>query len=174
MISRREFAQLVAATAALLPVGWSRALAQQLLTQAELLRFEPLGNVTLVHIADIHAQLLPVLFREPSANLGVGEAKGVVPRVTGRALLDLYKFRWGRRVSFTTDINKWIGDGISDLKLLRTGKALEQGRDYVVSGWASVNEGTEGPSVWDVVIDHVRKKGVVVPRDANHVRVVGG
>ena len=93
MISRREFSQLVAATAALLPVpaGWTRALAQQRLTQAELLRFEPLGNVTLVHIADIHAQLLPLLFREPSVNLGVGAAKGVVPHVTGRALLDLYK-----------------------------------------------------------------------------------
>jgi sulfur-oxidizing protein SoxB len=76
-------------------------------------------------------------------------------------------------VSFTIDINKRIGDRISDLRLLRTGKALESGRDYVVSGWASVNEGTEGPPVWDVVIDHVRKKGVVAPRDANHVRVVG-
>jgi len=100
MISRREFAQLVATTAALLPADWTRALAQQHLTQAELLRFEPLGNVTLVHIADIHAQLLPVLFREPSANLGVGEAKGVVPHVTGRALLDRYKIPAGSAAAY--------------------------------------------------------------------------
>src|SRR6185503_3447430 len=91
MISRREFLQVAAATAALLPGGWRRAFAQQRLTQADLLAFEPLGNVTLVHIADLHGQLRPLWFREPSVNLGVGEARGLVPHVTGRALLDLYK-----------------------------------------------------------------------------------
>jgi S-sulfosulfanyl-L-cysteine sulfohydrolase len=91
MISRRDFIQLAAATAALIPAGWARTFAQQRLTQAELLRFDPLGNVTLVHIADIHGQLLPIYFREPSINLGVGQARGLVPHVTGRALLDLYK-----------------------------------------------------------------------------------
>lgn len=90
MLSRRDFLQVAAATAALLPGGWSQALAQQRLTQAELLRFEPLGNVTLVHVTDIHGQLMPLLFREPSINLGVGEATGLVPHITGKALLDHY------------------------------------------------------------------------------------
>jgi sulfur-oxidizing protein SoxB len=88
MLSRRDFLQVAAATAALLPGGWSQALAQQRLTQADLLRFEPLGNVTLVHVSDIHGQIVPVFFREPSVNLGVGEARGVVPHLTGRAFLD--------------------------------------------------------------------------------------
>jgi sulfur-oxidizing protein SoxB len=91
MTSRRDFLQVMAATAAVLPGGWTRALAQQRLTQNELLRFDAIGNVTLVHIADIHAQLVPLLFREPSANLGVGEAKGLAPHVSGQAFLDLYK-----------------------------------------------------------------------------------
>ncbi len=95
MISRRDFIQLAAATAAILPAGWSRAFAQQKLTQADLLRFEPLGNVTLVHVTDIHGQLRPVYFREPSINLGVGDAKGLVPHITGKALLDLYKIPQG-------------------------------------------------------------------------------
>ncbi len=95
MISRRDFIQLAAATAAILPAGWSRALAQQKLTQADLLRFEPLGNVTLVHVTDIHGQLRPVYFREPSINLGVGDAKGLVPHITGQALLDHYKIPQG-------------------------------------------------------------------------------
>jgi sulfur-oxidizing protein SoxB len=95
MISRRDFLQLAAATAAILPVGWPRALAQQRLTQAELLRFDAIGNVTLVHVTDIHGQLRPIYFREPSTNLGVGEAKGLVPHVTGQALLDLYKIPAG-------------------------------------------------------------------------------
>jgi S-sulfosulfanyl-L-cysteine sulfohydrolase len=95
MISRREFIQLAAATAALIPAGWVRTFAQQRLTQGELLRFDSLGNVTLVHIADLHAQLLPIYFREPSINLGVGDARGLVPHVTGHALLDLYKIPAG-------------------------------------------------------------------------------
>ena len=90
MTSRREFLQIAAATAALVPSGWTRAFARQRLTQDDLLAFEPMGNVTLVHLTDIHAQLRPVLFREPSTNLGVGEARGQVPHVTGRAYLDLY------------------------------------------------------------------------------------
>src|SRR5262249_31711436 len=101
MISRRDFIQLAAATAALIPAGWARAFAQQRLTQAELLRFDPLGNVTLVHIADIHGQLLPIYFREPSINLGVGQARGLVPHVTGRALLDLYKIPAGSAAAHT-------------------------------------------------------------------------
>lgn len=95
MTSRREFLQIAAAAAAIIPGGWTRAFAQQRLTQADLLAFEPVGNVTLVHITDIHAQLVPVLFREPSINLGVGDAKGAVPHVTGKALLDLYKMPAG-------------------------------------------------------------------------------
>jgi sulfur-oxidizing protein SoxB len=64
-----------------------RAVAQQHLSESELLRFDALGNVTLLHVADIHGQLLPVYFREPSVNLGVGEARGQPPHLTGRDFL---------------------------------------------------------------------------------------
>ncbi|MBM3526654.1 MAG: thiosulfohydrolase SoxB [Alphaproteobacteria bacterium] len=100
MISRRELLQVAAATAAVLPVGFRHVLAQQRLTQAELLRFDAVGNVTLIHVADIHAQLKPVLFREPSINLGVGEVRGLVPHVTGRAFLDLYKIAPGSAAAY--------------------------------------------------------------------------
>ncbi len=76
MFSRREFIQVAAATGALIGGGFARAFAQQRLTQSELLAFEPLGNVTLVHVTDIHGQLKPVYFREPSVNIGVGDARG--------------------------------------------------------------------------------------------------
>ena len=85
MISRRDLLQLAAATAALTgaPSGLNRALAQQKITQDALLRFEPLGQVTLLHFADIHAQLVPLYFREPSVNIGVGAARGKLPHLTG-------------------------------------------------------------------------------------------
>jgi len=90
MTTRREFLEIVAAMAAIVPGEWSRAFAQQQLRQADLLSFESLGNVTLVHIADLHAQLVPVYVREASVNIGVDEARGQVPHLTGGALLDRY------------------------------------------------------------------------------------
>jgi len=89
MITRREILHVGVATAAL-AAGDSalmRAVAQQHLIESELLRFDALGNVTLLHVADIHGQLLPVYFREPSVNLGVGEARGQPPHLTGRDFL---------------------------------------------------------------------------------------
>ena len=76
-------------------------------------------------------------------------------------------------VSFTIDVSQIAGRRISDLTSLRSGKALEAARDYVVSGWASVNQGAEGPAIWDVVMGHIQQKRVVAPREAGHVRVVG-
>ncbi len=89
MITRREMLQVSAATAALTAGGanFTRAFAQQRLTQDELLKFDALGNVTLLHVADIHGQLMPVYFREPSVNLGVGEARGQPPHLTGTDFL---------------------------------------------------------------------------------------
>jgi S-sulfosulfanyl-L-cysteine sulfohydrolase len=100
MFSRRDFLQVAAATMAIAPAGWTRALAQQRLTQDALLRFDPVGNVTLVHVADIHAQLLPVLFREPSVNLGAGEATGLVPHISGEAFLKHYGIASGSAAAY--------------------------------------------------------------------------
>jgi S-sulfosulfanyl-L-cysteine sulfohydrolase len=109
MISRRDLIQLAAATAALVPAGWTRALAQRRITQDELLRFEPVGNVTLVHVSDIHGQLMPLLFREPSINIGVGDAKGHVPHLTGQALLDHYKIPAGSPQAYALSPQDFAG-----------------------------------------------------------------
>src|SRR6476469_46024 len=89
MITRREILQVGAATAALAAGegAFTRALAHQRLTEEDLLKFDPLGSVTLLHVADIHGQLLPVYFREPSVNIGVGEARGQPPHLTGKDFL---------------------------------------------------------------------------------------
>lgn len=95
MITRREFLQASVAASAIVGISgfgnWSRLAAQQALTQDQLLQFEDFGNVTLIHITDIHAQLKPVWFREPEWNIGVGEAKGQPPHVVGKAFIDMFK-----------------------------------------------------------------------------------
>lgn len=48
------------------------------------------GNVSLLHITDVHAQLLPVYFREPSMNLGTGDAWGRPPHIVGAKFLKYY------------------------------------------------------------------------------------
>ena len=87
MISRRDFLQVSMAASALYGTSgfgnWGRLAAQQQLTQDDLLNFDTFGNVTLIHVTDIHAQMKPIYFREPEINLGVGGARGQMPHITG-------------------------------------------------------------------------------------------
>ncbi|MBF60356.1 MAG: thiosulfohydrolase SoxB [Halomonas sp.] len=94
MISRRDFLQVGMAASAIVGASgfgnWARLAAQQTLTQDGLLDFKTYGNVSLIHVTDIHGQLKPLHFREPSVNIGVGDNKGVVPHVTGADFRRLY------------------------------------------------------------------------------------
>lgn len=94
MISRRDFLQTTMAASAIYGASsfgqWGRLAAQQAMTQDQLLQFDTFGNVSLIHVTDIHAQLKPIYFREPSINIGVGNNKGAVPHVTGAAFRKLY------------------------------------------------------------------------------------
>ncbi|OWU83447.1 5'-nucleotidase [Oceanicola sp. 22II-s10i] len=94
MISRRDFLQVSMAASAMLGASgfgkWARLAAQQTLTQDQLLQFDTFGNVSLIHVTDIHAQLKPIYFREPSVNIGVGENKGAVPHITGADFRKFY------------------------------------------------------------------------------------
>ncbi|HGG03963.1 MAG TPA: thiosulfohydrolase SoxB [Aliiroseovarius sp.] len=94
MVSRRDFLQVSMAATALYGASgfgnWAKLAAQQSLTQDKLLEFDTFGNVSLIHITDIHGQLKPIYFREPEINLGVGPARGQVPHVTGADFRKLY------------------------------------------------------------------------------------
>jgi sulfur-oxidizing protein SoxB len=109
MISRRDFLQTSMATAALYGGSgfgnWSRLAAQQSLTQDKLLEFDTFGNVSLIHITDIHAQLVPHYFREPSVNIGVGTNKGAVPHVTGADFRKLYGIEDGSPSAYALTYN---------------------------------------------------------------------
>jgi sulfur-oxidizing protein SoxB len=75
-------------------------------------------------------------------------------------------------IGYKIDITKPIGERISDLTLLATGEAIDAATPYVVAGWASVNEATEGPQIWDVVEDYIASQGTVSVPDNTSVVVV--
>ena len=109
MISRRDFLQVSMAASAMLGASgfgnWARLAAQQKLTQDELLKFDTFGNVTLIHVTDIHAQLKPIYFREPEINLGVGDAYGQVPHVTGADYRKMYGIADGSPSAYALTYN---------------------------------------------------------------------
>ncbi|MCB1400917.1 MAG: 5'-nucleotidase C-terminal domain-containing protein, partial [Rhodobacteraceae bacterium] len=76
-------------------------------------------------------------------------------------------------MGYHIDISRPIGERVSNMTLLKDGSDIDPARSYVVAGWASVNEGTEGPQIWDVIEDHVRKIGTVKLEPNDSVTVTG-
>ncbi len=104
MIARRHFLQAALATTALYGASgfgnWAKLSAQQRLTQDDLIGGSGTGNVTLVHITDIHAQTQPLYFREPEFNLGVGAQEGLVPHLTGADFRSAYGIEQGSAMDY--------------------------------------------------------------------------
>ena len=92
-VTRRDFLKLAVIA------GGVGAMSRQAFADAmkpdRLLEFQPLGNVTLLHITDTHATLLPVYYREPDTLIEVAERKNKPPYVTGEAFLRAYGFKRG-------------------------------------------------------------------------------
>ena len=72
-------------------------LARALAADADAYDAPRFGNVSVLHFTDSHAQLRPLHFREPSVNLGVGDARGRPPHVVGEALLRAFGIAPGTR-----------------------------------------------------------------------------
>ena len=69
-----------------------------------MLQFDTFGNVSLIHVTDIHAQMKPIYFREPSINIGVGANKGHVPHVTGADFRKAYGVEDGSPAALRADL----------------------------------------------------------------------
>ena len=87
---------LAAATTAGLALD-SRAAAK---TEGNFYDVPKFGNVSLLHLTDCHAQLLPGYFREPSINLGLGAHLGQPPHIVGEAMLRRYGIAPGSRAAY--------------------------------------------------------------------------
>jgi sulfur-oxidizing protein SoxB len=88
-IRRRDFLTLTGAAA--LSGGWPRFARPA--DNTGVYDLERFGNARILHMTDTHAQLLPVYFREPSVNLGIGTMAGKPPHLVGRAFLDRFGIR---------------------------------------------------------------------------------
>lgn len=51
------------------------------------------GDITILHVTDCHAQLVPMYYREPAVNLGVGKGKNAPPHLTGEQFLRRFGIR---------------------------------------------------------------------------------
>lgn len=92
-ISRREFVRLMgmAGAAGMLP----RAGLAAKRSPGDLYDVPTTGNARLLHFTDCHAQLLPIFFREPNVNFGVGNAFGKAPHLVGKHLLKRFAIEPG-------------------------------------------------------------------------------
>ncbi|WP_353191891.1 thiosulfohydrolase SoxB [Pandoraea pnomenusa] len=93
-MNRREFMQVLAVAAAggMALSHHETAAAKAAAAFYDLPKF---GNVHLLHFTDCHAQLLPIYFREPSVNIGIGEQANKPPHLVGEAFLKAFGLRAG-------------------------------------------------------------------------------
>lgn len=85
-MNRREFLQLLAQATVAAQLAGCKSLAGA--SFDGLYRVPGYGDARLLHITDTHAQLNPIYFREPSVNLGLGQANGKLPHLVGENLLE--------------------------------------------------------------------------------------
>lgn len=97
-MSRREFMQMLAVAAA---SGFALNSRSALSADSAdgFYDLPSFGNVSLLHITDCHAQLLPIYFREPNVNIGLGQSLNKAPHLVGENLLKAFSIRPGTRVA---------------------------------------------------------------------------
>jgi len=85
-VNRREFLELLAQGA--VAGGLLRYTNAAFSNSPSFYDATPFGSARILHMTDTHAQLLPIHFREPNVNLGIGGARGRVPHLVGKNLLN--------------------------------------------------------------------------------------
>ena len=95
-LNRREFLQALAiASAAGMSLKSNFANAQA--TAQRFYDLPKFGNVHFLHFTDCHAQLLPIYFREPNVNIGIGGQEGKTPHLVGEYFLKANGIKAGTR-----------------------------------------------------------------------------
>ena len=102
MRSRREFIQFAMVSAGFFSSypSFTKAAAHQKLKQDDLVSFDAKGQVSLLHITDVHGQLKPLYFRPPSENFGVGDFEGIPPHLVGEEFLQNFDISRGSALAY--------------------------------------------------------------------------
>jgi len=106
----------------------------------QFLEFKPVGNVTLLHICDLHAHLKPLYWREPSTLLSAPQFNGTPGFLCGKAFLKYYGIKPNTvRAYFDTYLNfeelaRKYGKmgGVAHIKTLVNQVIAERGKDKVL------------------------------------------
>ena len=110
-MNRREFLNVLAA-AGVSGLAPTASLAQAERNAEQVYDAPAFGNVSLLHITDCHAQLLPIWFREPNVNLGIAGMMGKAPHVVGQNFLKHFEIQADPRLAhaFTyLDFERYAG-----------------------------------------------------------------
>ena len=92
-MDRRTFLKFLAmgaagTTAASFPLLMQNAYAADATAPKDFYSIPKKGQARILHTTDLHGQLLPVYFREPNVNIGVGDAFNRPPHIVGEKLLE--------------------------------------------------------------------------------------
>ena len=90
-LNRREFLNVMAAGSACGMFGSWASAARAAAKREKLYDLPKAGNVSFLHFTDCHAQLIPIYFREPSVNIGLGIMNGRPPHFVGEEFLKFHK-----------------------------------------------------------------------------------
>jgi len=103
-VSRREFIKMLSLAAGATTILPPSVLAKSL-SPKKLLEFKSTGNLTILHTTDSHAQLVPIYYREPDTNIGVGVNAGKPPHLTGKEFLRYFGIKPGslEAYAYTSD-----------------------------------------------------------------------
>ena len=76
-------------------------------------------------------------------------------------------------MGYTCTPEATMGSRINNMTLLETGEPIDPGKNYVVAGWASVNEGVEGPAIYDLMENYIGKQDVIKMQPNQSVKYTG-
>jgi sulfur-oxidizing protein SoxB len=75
-------------------------------------------------------------------------------------------------MGYTIDVDGPMGKRIGNMYMLGSGAPIEPEKEYVVAGWGSVNEGTQGPPIWEVVAAHLKGRQLLSPQARKSVKIM--
>jgi sulfur-oxidizing protein SoxB len=76
-------------------------------------------------------------------------------------------------MGYQFDIDQNIGSRVTNMTLLKTGEKIEPSKTYIVGGWASVNESTKGPAIYDVVSNYINRKKSIIIKENTSIKIKG-